>query len=203
MNIGLLGYKIGMSKIFNYEGYLIPITIIKCEPCYINNILLIDNNYYIIQLGYIAISKKLRTYNIINYKKIKYKFYKEYKVNKFINFEIGHKFTLYDLFKNEKNVNITGLSIGKGYIGNIKKNKFKRGPMSHGSKHHRLQGSLGAGTDPGRVFPGKKMSGRHGFIKKTIKNLEIIKIDKNNNILMIKGSIPGKSGNIINITKTN
>ncbi len=105
------------------------------------------------------------------------------------NFQIGEK------------IKISGISIGKGNQGNIKRNNFKRGPMSHGSKHHRLQGSLGAGTTPGRVFPGKKMAGRTGGKNVTINGLTIIDTFLKNNILAIKGSIPGKFGNSIIIKK--
>ena len=96
-------------------------------------------------------------------------------------------------------VSITGLTIGKGNAGNIKRNNFSRGPMGHGSKHHRLQGSIGSGTTPGRVFPGKKMPGRLGMEKRTVSGLEIIDIDKKENLLIIKGCIPGKSGNLVSI----
>jgi large subunit ribosomal protein L3 len=103
------------------------------------------------------------------------------------------------MFKVGECVTITGFTIGKGYAGNVKRNNFNCGAMSHGSKHHRLQGSIGSGTTPGRVFPGKKMSGRLGVDKKTISGLEIIDIDTKENLLVIKGSIPGKSGNLVSI----
>lgn len=108
---------------------------------------------------------------------------------------------LTNYFKIGEKIKISGLSIGKGNQGNIKRNNFKRGPMSHGSKHHRLQGSLGAGTTPGRVFPGKKMAGRTGGKNVTITGLTIIDIFLKNNIIAIKGSIPGKFGNSIIIKK--
>jgi large subunit ribosomal protein L3 len=105
-------------------------------------------------------------------------------------FEIGEK------------VNVSGFTIGKGNTGNIKEHNFSRGPMAHGSKHHRLQGSLGAGTTPGRVFPGKRMPKRVGMEKRTILGLEIIDIDIKENLLVIKGSIPGKPGNLVNISQS-
>jgi large subunit ribosomal protein L3 len=106
-------------------------------------------------------------------------------------FEIGQK------------VNVTGFTIGKGNAGNIKRNNHTRGGMSHGSKSHRLQGSIGSGTTPGRVFPGKKMPGRLGMEKRTITGLEIVNIDTKENLLVIKGCIPGKSGNLISINIKN
>eukprot|EP01035_Chromulina_nebulosa_P024585 gene24585-32018_t len=101
------------------------------------------------------------------------------------------------MFKIGEKVKISGLTIGKGNTGNIKQHNFSRGPMTHGSKHKRLQGSLGSGTTPGRTFPGKKMPGRSGMDKRTISGLEIIDIDTTENLLVIKGCIPGKSGNLL------
>lgn len=106
-----------------------------------------------------------------------------------------------NLFNINELIKITGKTIGKGNAGNIKKNHFNRGAMTHGSKHHRLQGSMGAGTSPGRVFPGKKMPGRLGGNLQTIKNIKIVDINLENNLLIVKGSIPGKIGNIISIKK--
>lgn len=208
MSIGLLGNKIGMTQIFNIKGELVPITIIKCGPCFITQIILKEKSgYNAIQLGYIEVSnsKKLTNPEKGHFIKNNLPFYyylKEYKTPLNTNFNLGQKLTV-DLFKIGEKINIQGLSIGKGYAGNIKKNKFARGPMSHGSKHHRLQGSLGAGTDPGRVFPGKKMSGRLGQKTCTIIGLEILDIDTNKNLIFIKGNIPGKKGNLINVISKN
>ena len=103
------------------------------------------------------------------------------------------------MFKIGQEVNVSGLTTGKGNTGNVKEHNFSRGPMAHGSKHHRLQGSLGAGTTPGRVFPGKRMPGRVGNEKRTILGLEIIDIDSKENLLVVKGSIPGKAGNLVSV----
>ncbi len=103
------------------------------------------------------------------------------------------------MFEIGQEVNISGLTTGKGNTGNIKQHNFNRGPMAHGSKHHRLQGSLGAGTTPGRVFRGKRMPRRFGGEKRTILGLEVIEIDTKENLLIIKGSIPGKAGNLVSI----
>ena len=199
MSIGILGTKIGITQIFDEYGNLIPITIIKCGPCYITQIKSIINcGYNAIQLGYLELVKK----KVINYKNnlnIK-KFYnlKEYKIDNISDYKLDQEINL-NIFKENSSVNVSCLSIGKGNAGNIKKNHFTRGPMSHGSKHHRLQGSIGSGTTPGRVFPGKKMPGRLGYENITIKNLKIVNIFKEDNILTIKGSIPGKKGTLVNI----
>jgi large subunit ribosomal protein L3 len=209
VNLGLLGKKIGMTQIFDEKGRVIPVTIVEAGPCIITELKKCQIfGYNSITLGYNIISKNINKIK----KSIKgyflkkelpiLKYLKEYKISnlKDKSYEIGDKFTLSIFNKNEK-VNITSKSIGKGNSGNIKKNNFKRGAMSHGSKNHRLQGSLGAGTSPGRVFPGKKMPGRLGGKKVTIKNLEIIDLYSDKNLLLIKGSIPGKAGSLINIQK--
>jgi large subunit ribosomal protein L3 len=114
----------------------------------------------------------------------------------------GQKFSV-DMFQIGQHVTVSGLTSGKGNAGNIKRNHFTRGGMGHGSKHHRAQGSLGSGTTPGRVFPGKKMSGHSGMEKRTVCGLEIIDIDKQENLIIVKGCIPGKSGNLVSITTKN
>jgi large subunit ribosomal protein L3 len=197
MCIGLLGTKIGITQIFNEKGNLIPITIIKCGPCYITQIKEVDTcGYSAIQVGYLEIVKK--TNKLHNKGLKKFHFLKEYKLENVLNYTINQQIDT-SIFKESQYANISSVSIGKGYAGNIKRNHFTRGPMSHGSKHHRLQGSIGSGTTPGRVFPGKKMSGHLGSKKITIKNLEIINIYGSENIITVKGSIAGKKGSLVNI----
>lgn len=205
MSLGILGNKIGMTQIFDEKGNTIPVTIIKGGPCYVTQIKSnINCGYNAIQLGYkeLAPNQKILTkprlghFNKVNLPP--YRYLKEYKTVTPSQYTIGQEFSV-EIFEIGQQVNITGLTIGKGNASNIKRNHFSRGPMAHGSKHHRLQGSLGAGTSPGRVFPGKKMPGRLGMDQRTIKNLEIIDIDKKENLLVIKGSIPGKAGNLISI----
>jgi large subunit ribosomal protein L3 len=205
VSLGILGNKIGMTQIFDTKGNVIPVTIIKGGPCVVTQIKSIENSgYSAVQLGYLEISANAKTltkpklghFNKVNLPPFKY--LKEYKTTETQSFEIGQKFTV-ELFKVGEKVNITGFTIGKGNSGNVKRNNFNCGAMSHGSKHHRLQGSIGSGTTPGRVFPGKKMPGRLGVEKKTISGLEIIDVDVKENLIVIKGSIPGKSGNLISI----
>lgn len=205
MSFGILGNKIGMTQVFDEKGNAIPVTIIKGGPCIVTQLKSNANcGYNAIQIGYLEISpneKKLTKPRLGHFSKVglpPYRYLKEYKVSALLNYSIGQEFSV-DIFKIGQEINITGLTIGKGNASNIKRNHFGRGPMGHGSKHHRLQGSLGAGTSPGRVFPGKKMPGRLGMDKCTIKNLVIIDIDKDNNLLVIKGSIPGKAGSLVSI----
>lgn len=205
MSFGILGNKIGMTQIFDTKGNVIPVTVIKTGPCYITQIKSSDKcGYNAIQIGYTEIaanSKKLKKPMLGHFNKAKvqaFKYLKEYKIEDIEKYELGQKLNV-ENFQIGQSINISGLTIGKGNAGNIKRNHFTRGGMSHGSKHHRLQGSIGAGTTPGRVLPGKKMPGRLGMDQITIKNLEIIDIDNTKNLLIIKGSVPGKTGNLLNI----
>lgn len=205
MSIGILGNKIGMTQIFDTKGEIIPVTIIKGGPCYVTQIKCNENcGYNAIQLGYCEVSTNSRSLTkprLGHFSKVNlapFRYLKEYKTETLANVEIGQKFSV-EMFEIGQHVNVTGITIGKGNGGNIKSHNFSRGPMGHGSKHHRLQGSMGSGTTPGRVFPGKKMPGRLGTKKRTIKSLQIIDIDQTENLLIVKGSIPGKAGNLVSI----
>jgi large subunit ribosomal protein L3 len=123
---------------------------------------------------------------------------KEFKVNNILNYKLGQIFDI-EMFTTKIPLTIQAKTIGKGFSGNIKRNNFQRGPMTHGSKNHRQPGSIGQSTTPGRVFKSKKMAGHLGFSTKTIKNLQILEIDKSNSLLYIKGSIPGKNKNLVYI----
>ena len=197
-----------MTQIFDKKGNIIPVTIIKGGPCFVTQIKSEENcGYSAIQVGYLEISarlKKLTKPELGHFNKVNlppFRYLKEYKTTE-KTYEIGQKFTV-EMFKIGQEVNVSGLTTGKGNTGNVKEHNFSRGPMAHGSKHHRLQGSLGAGTTPGRVFPGKKMAGRLGYHQTTIKKLKIFKINKEENLLIVKGSVPGKPGNLLNIKLNN
>jgi large subunit ribosomal protein L3 len=204
--VGILGNKIGMTQIFDKKGNVIPVTIIKSGPCFVTQILSKEQNgYNAVQIGYLEMSanaKSLTKPRLGHLSKVNlppFRYLKEYKLlDSKSDYQIGQKFGV-EIFEIGQSVAITGLTIGKGTVGNVKGNHFSRGGMSHGSKHHRMQGSIGSGTTPGRVFPGKKMPGRKGVEQRTITGLEIIDLDKKENLLVIKGCIPGKSGNLISI----
>nr|QCI07887.1 ribosomal protein L3 [Pleonosporium borreri] len=203
MSISMLGQKVGMTQIFNKSGTAIPVTILQLGPCIVTNIYQ-DTNKKRIQIGYQVTNPKKMTKPLIGYfNKIGIpclKYLKEYCVKNTYDINIGEIITVKNL-KIGNLINVSGNSIGKGFTGYQKRHHFTRGPMSHGSKNHRQPGSIGAGTTPGRVFPGKKMAGRMGGRKTTIKNLQIIDINIDNNIIIVKGSVPGKPGNLINIYK--
>lgn len=194
-----------MTQVFDKNGNVIPVTIIKSGPCYVTQIKSNENcGYNAIQLGYLEMSGNLKSltkpelghFNKVNLPPFKY--LKEYRIEENLDYKIGQKFSV-EIFEIGQSVNVTGLTTGKGNSGNVKRNNFNTGAMSHGSKHHRLQGSIGSGTTPGRVLPGKKMPGRLGNEKRTVKGLEIIDINTTENLLIVKGCIPGKSGNLVSI----
>ena len=203
MGVGLLGNKIGMTQIFDKSGNIIPVTILKVGPCVITEIKTeTKNGYDAIQIAYGHVSNKsLNQPKLGHLQKSKIqplKYLKEFKVSKQDKFEIGQILNV-DTFSKGQFVNVQGKSIGKGFSGLQKRHNFTRGPMTHGSKNHRLPGSIGMGTTPGRVLPGKKMAGQLGHKTTTIKKLKVIQINSKENILVIKGSVPGKPGNLLKI----
>jgi large subunit ribosomal protein L3 len=203
MSLGMLGNKIGMTQIFDTVGNVIPITVLRVGPCVVTQIKTVaTDGYNAIQLGYYSVSEKQLTQPQRGHlKKCGYsslKYLQEYKTDNVNDFTLGQVIDI-DTFKDVNFVTVGGNSIGKGFAGHQKRHNFSRGPMTHGSKNHRAPGSIGAGTTPGRVLPGKKMAGRLGGKKVTISNLQIIKRDIKQNLLIVKGSVPGKPGNLLNI----
>ena len=203
MVIGLLGNKIGMTQIFDESGNIIPVTILKVGPCIVTQVKTKSKDGYdSIQIGYSNISSKSLTQPELghlqksNIQSLKY--LKEFRINETTEFQIGQVLNV-DSFEPGQLVNIQGKTIGKGFSGLQKRHNFTRGPMTHGSKNHRAPGSIGMGTTPGRVLPGKKMSGQLGNKIITIQKLKIIQINSEENILVIKGSVPGKPGNLLSI----
>lgn len=207
MNIGLLGNKIGMTQIFDESGNIIPVTILKVGPCIVTQIKTkTKDGYSAIQVGYSNVSNKSLTQPELghlqksNIQSLKY--LKEFRVDNETDFEVGQVLNV-DFLSLGQFVNIKGKTIGKGFAGLQKRHNFTRGPMTHGSKNHRAPGSIGMGTTPGRVLPGKKMAGQLGNKITTIKKLKVIQLNSNENILVIKGSVPGKPGNLLSITPFN
>lgn len=203
MAVGLLGNKIGMTQIFDESGNIIPVTILKVGPCVVTQVKLKSKDGYdSIQIGYGNVSTKSLTQPELghlqksNIQPLKY--LKEFKTTQEDEFSIGQVLNV-DSFSPGQFVNVRGKSIGKGFSGLQKRYKFARGPMTHGSKNHRAPGSIGMGTTPGRVLPGKKMAGQLGNKITTIKKLKVIQINSDENILVIKGSVPGKPGNLLSI----
>ena len=203
MAIGLLGNKIGMTQIFDESGNIIPVTILKVGPCVVTQVKTKSKDGYdSIQIGYRNVSSKSLTQPELghlqksNIQPLKY--LKEFKTTEKDEFSIGQVLNV-ESFSPGQFVNIRGKSIGKGFSGLQKRYNFTRGPMTHGSKNHRAPGSIGMGTTPGRVLPGKKMAGQLGNKITTVKKLKVIQINSEENVLVIKGSVPGKPGNLLSI----
>ena len=204
MSVGLLGNKIGMTQIFDEFGNIIPVTILKIGPCIITQIkTILNDGYNAIQIGYENVPSKYLTQPQLghlqksNIQPLKY--LKEFRVSNPEDFKVGQTLNVDSLSVNQL-INVTGKTNGKGFSGLQKRSNFTRGPMTHGSKNHRAPGSIGMGTSPGRVLPGKKMAGQLGNKITNIKKLKVIQIDSNENILIVKGSVPGKPGNLITIS---
>jgi large subunit ribosomal protein L3 len=203
MFLGLFGKKLGMTQIFDKSGRILPVTLLKAEMCQITQIKSTNTDgYNAIQLAYCE--EKLNKVNKSQLGHLKksgekiFKSFGEFRVTNPQQFKLGQTISL-DSFVIGQKVKVTGKSIGKGFAGNQKRNNFGRGPMTHGSKNHRLPGSIGAGTTPGRVYPGKKMAGQMGGNSVTIKNSEVLFINLEENILVLKGSLPGKKNTLLKI----
>jgi large subunit ribosomal protein L3 len=205
MSTGIFGRKVGMTHFFDETGANVPVTLVKVDPCQISQIKTVETDgYNAIQLAYsqtelTKVSKPLRGH-LTKSGNTGFKYFGEFRVEDPNKFSLGESVNLEsDVFTSGQKVKVIGRSIGKGFTGNQKRHNFSRGPMTHGSKNQRLPGSIGAGSTPGRVYPGKKMAGQLGYAKTTIKSSEILLVNKEENILVLKGSLPGKAKNILKI----
>ena len=203
MSVGLFGKKLGMTQIFDESGSILPVTLLKTEACQVSQIKTTNTDgYSAIQVAYCEEKlNKITKPQLGHLKKLGDKGFSsfgEFRVNDPQQFKLGQSITLTAFAVGQK-VKVTGKSIGKGFAGNQKRHNFSRGPMTHGSKNHRLPGSIGAGSTPGRVYPGKKMAGQLGGKTVTIKNSEILFINAEENILVLKGSLPGKKNTMLKI----
>lgn len=208
MSIGILGTKLGMTQIFDQEsGRAIPVTVVQAGPCTVTQIKTkATDGYDSIQLGYDEVKEKaLNRPELGHLKKSEaapLRHLQEFRVDSTDAWQLGQEIKP-DIFTVGQIVDVVGTSIGRGFAGWQKRHNFKRGPMSHGSKNHREPGSTGAGTTPGRVFPGKRMAGRMGGQRVTIKKLEVVQVDADRNLVLIKGSVPGKPGALLRIVPEN
>ena len=203
MSIGILGKKLGMSQFFTAEGKSIPVTLIEAGPCRITQLKTpTTDGYTAVQLGFGEIRQKLvnrpAAGHLAKSGTEPLRHLTEYRLNSVEGLELGEAITL-ERFEAGQKVDVSGDTMGRGFSGYQKRHGFSRGPMSHGSKNHRQPGSTGAGTTPGRVYPGKRMAGRYGGKQTTTRGLTILKIDSERNLLVVKGSVPGKPGALLNI----
>jgi len=207
MGIGILGKKLKMTQVFNENGEVIPVTLVEYKEGYIVDLKTEEKDGYVaLKVGFEEVDEKKLTKPEIGYLKKKnlppLKILKEFRFNSFEeikDYKIGDKITI-DIFKEGDYVDVTGKSIGKGFQGVVKRHGFHGGPATHGSMSHRAPGSIGP-TAPQRVLKGRRMAGHMGNEKVTIQNLQIVKIMRDENIIMIKGAIPGPSNGYILIKK--
>ncbi len=207
MIAGLLGKKLGMTQIFSGEGDLVPVTLIEAGPCELLQIKSGEvDGYSAIQIGFGEKKKKRATKAEIGHcskakvsvKRLKREFRTEVSD---VEYSLGQVLTV-DVFEGVKEIDVTGVSKGKGFAGVMKRWGFGGGPATHGCTTPRSAGSVGAGTSPGHVVKGKKMAGRMGGKKSTVKNLNVVKIDKDRNLLIVKGAIPGPNGGFVTMRKS-
>ncbi len=206
MKKAILATKIGMTQIFNDEGVLIPVTVLQAGPCVVTQVKTEENDgYSAVQVGYMDKREKL-----VN-KPMKghfdkagvsgKRFVREFKLENAAEYELGQEIKV-DVFEAGDHIDATAISKGKGYQGAIKRHGQSRGPMTHGSKYHRHAGSNGAASDPSKVFKGKKMPGQMGNKQITVQNLEVVRVDAENNLLLVKGAVPGPKKSLVTIKET-
>ncbi len=203
MSIGILGKKLGMSQFFDDQGKAIPVTLIEAGPCRITQLKTsATDGYSAVQIGFFVVREKLINKpakgHLLKSGEDLLRHLREYRLDDVGGYEVGNPVTVENFAAGQK-VDVSGDTMGRGFAGYQKRHGFSRGPMSHGSKNHRLPGSTGAGTTPGRIYPGKRMAGRYGGKQITTRGLQILKVDVEHNLLVVKGSVPGKPGALLNI----
>lgn len=206
MALGILGTKLGMTQIFDEAGRSIPVTVVHAGPCAVTQIKTDETDgYSAVQIGYGDVKVKALSKPELGHLEKSgsspVRHLREYRLNDIGSFELGQEIKV-DIFEAGQLVDVTGTSIGRGFAGYQKRHNFRRGPMSHGSKNHRLPGSTGAGTTPGRIYPGKRMAGRMGGTQITVRKLQVVEVDVERNLLLLKGAVPGKAGSFLNVKPT-
>ena len=203
MTLGVIGKKLGMTQVFDEQGLAIPVTVIKVDPLTVTQVKTVDSDgYNAIQVGVEpAKEKHLTKAEIGHFKKNgleNFRHLQEFRLDNPEAYTVGQTIDLSVLTVGSK-VDVTGTSIGKGFQGTVKRWNFGRGPMAHGSKNHREPGSIGAGTTPSRVIKGKRMAGNMGNERVTITKLKLVKVDAENGLVLVKGSVPGCEGRLVTI----
>ena len=199
---GILGKKIGMTQIFTEVGAVVPVTVVEAGPVVVTQIKTVEKDgYNAVQVGFGDVKEKslnkpqkghLAAANTLK------KHLKEFRVDSEEGYTVGQEIKA-DLFAAGEMIDVTGISKGKGFQGPIKRHGQSRGPESHGSRYHRRPGSMGACSFPGRVFKNKKLAGHMGSVKVTVQNLEVVRIDAEKNLILVKGAIPGAKGSVVTL----
>ena len=206
MKKAILATKVGMTQIFTDDGQLIPVTVLQAGPCVVTQVKTVENDgYAAVQVGFVDKREKLVNKPLKGHfdkAGVSYKRYvRELKLDNASEYKAADEIKA-DIFEAGDKVDATAISKGKGFQGAIKRHGQHRGPMKHGSKFHRHAGSNGSATTPGRVFKGKKMPGHMGHVQITIQNLEIVRVDGENNLLLVKGSVPGPKKALVTLKET-
>ncbi len=206
MKKAILATKVGMTQIFNEDGVLTPVTVLQAGPCVVTQVKTVENDgYSAVQVGFADKKEKLVNKPMkghydkagVSYKR----FLKEFKLENAEEYSLKDEIKA-DIFEAGDKVDASAISKGKGFQGAIKRLGQSRGPMAHGSKFHRHQGSNGSATTPGRVFKGKGMPGQMGGKKITIQNLEVVRVDAENNLILVKGAVPGAKKSLVTLKET-
>ncbi len=222
MKKAILATKVGMTQIFNEDGVMVPVTVLQAGPCCVTQIKTVDNDgYSAVQVGFVDKKEKAVTVDAGGKKEVRNRhgvtkpemghfakagvsgkrYVREFKFENADEYNLADEIKA-DIFAVGDKIDATAISKGKGFQGAIKKNGQHRGPMAHGSKFHRHQGSNGACSSPSKVFKGKGMPGHMGSKQITIQNLEVVRVDADNNLLLIKGSVPGPKKSLVTIRET-
>ena len=206
MKKAILATKVGMTQIFNEDGVLTPVTVLQAGPCVVTQVKTEENDgYKAVQVGFVDKKEKgINKPQKGHFDKAGVapkRFVREFRFENAEEYTVGQEIKA-DIFAEGDKVDVTAISKGKGFQGAIKRLGQHRGPMAHGSKFHRHQGSNGSATTPGRVFKGKGMPGHMGSVKVTVQNLEVVKVDTENNLLLVKGSVPGPKKSLVTIKET-
>ena len=222
MKKAILATKVGMTQIFNEDGSLIPVTVLQAGPCVVTQIKTVENDgYSAVQVGFVDKKDKIVNKDKAGKKEVIHRngttkaekghfdkagvavkrFVKEFRFDNAAEYTVGQEIKA-DIFADGDHIDATAVSKGKGFQGAIKRHGQSRGPMAHGSKYHRHAGSNGACSDPSKVFKGKHMPGHMGNVQVTVQNLEIVRVDTENNLLLVKGAVPGPKKSLVTIKET-
>ncbi|MDD4370229.1 MAG: 50S ribosomal protein L3 [Anaerostipes sp.] len=206
MKKAILTTKVGMTQIFSEDGVLIPVTVLQAGPCVVTQVKTMDNDgYSAVQVGYVDKKEKAT----IKPEKGHFdkagvapkRFVREFKFENAEEYTVGQEIKA-DIFEAGDKIDVTATSKGKGYAGGIKRHGLSTGPKTHGSKFHRHAGSNGMASDPGKVMKGKKMPGHMGSERVTIQNLEVVKVDVDNNVILVKGAVPGPKKSLVTLKES-
>ena len=206
MKKAILATKVGMTQIFNDDGVLTPVTVLQAGPCVVTQVKTVENDgYSAVQVGFVDKREKLVAKpqkGAFDKAGVSYKRYvRELKLDDAESYEVKQEIKA-DMFAAGDKVDATAISKGKGFQGAIKRHGQSRGPMAHGSKYHRHAGSNGACSDPSKVLKGKRMAGHMGAKQITVQNLEVIRVDAENNLILVKGAVPGPKKALVTVKST-